>query len=192
MTNSVIGKMGLVSVAVAALCGPGQLLAQGCAEEELQVAVYGKIFNNAQAGGAFGTLGVVALRGDYPVGKMKCGIVGVAATPTNPQLPLAFTHTISCDDKVELPIPGNPVVHSQIAFDTQGYFHDDFAYCNGTDPSGGISTSFTEFSTPRAGEGRGVFTTATGGQLVIEGTISCFGTIDMTFTGDICMTQPAY
>ena len=114
------------------------------------------------------------------------------ATPTNPKLPLAFTHTISCDDAIELPIPGNPVVHSQLALNTQGYFHEDFGFCNGMNAEEGISSSFTEFSVPRAGEGRGVFTTATGGLLTIQGSISCVGTIDMQFSGEICLAPPAY
>lgn len=179
-----------------ALCAAGPLMAQepkGCTGDELAVEVNGKILNNGQAmDSAFSTLGVVALKGDYPVGKMRCGIVGMPATPTNPNLPLAFTHSISCDDAIELPIPGNPVVHSQLAFNTQGYFHEDFAYCNGVDASAGISSSFTEFSELRAGEGRGVFATATGGLLTIQGTISCFGTIDMKFSGEVCLAPPAF
>lgn len=196
MKNQVIKATLKSSAACLALCMAGSVFAQdapGCAGDELAVTVTGKIFNNGQAGGsAFSTLGVVALKGDYPVGRMKCGIVGMPAAVTDPQLPLAFTHTISCDDALELPLPGNPIVHSQLAFDTQGYFHEDFAFCNGINADNGISSSFTEFSVPRAGEGRGVFTTATGGLLTIQGSISCVGTIDMNFSGEVCLAPPSF
>ena len=195
MINRTGTRIATTSLVLAALCTTAAVSAQeydGCAPGELPVAVKGNIFNNGQVDSPLSTLGVVALRGDYPIGKMKCGIAGLPAAPTDPAFPLAFTHVISCDDQLTLPIPGNPVVHSQLSFNTKGYFHQDFTFCNGQDASAGISSSFTEYSTPRAGEGRGVFTTATGGQLVINGSISCFGTIDMKFEGEVCLAPPSF
>ena len=114
---------------------------------------------------------------------MKCGIVGIPGTVTNPDFPLVFTHTISCDDTGEL-YPGGPATHSQLTFDTKGYFTEFPVGCGWP---GGISAPFIEFSTPKANSGRGAFTGTTGGLLTIECTINCAGTIDMVFSGDICI-----
>lgn len=144
-----------------------------CAGAELSVS--GKIVNNAQPNtSVFGTLGVVAMKGDF--GKMKCGIVGIVNEYRQPpQLP-NFHHTISCDDKVVLET--GQVLHSQLTFDTNGNFTDPFVH----------PLPFVETSTPIAGTGRGVFTDAKSGELTITGVLDTVtGTIDMEFDGTICI-----
>lgn len=184
MKHKTFGKKALLSLAVAALCGSGQLLAQDC--DGNRVSVKGKIFNNGQIPGSlFSTLGVVALNGGDPIGKMKCGIVGIPGAVTDPNFPLVFTHTISCDDAGSL-FPGGPATHSQLTFDTKGTFTQYPEYCPG---GGGISAPFIEYSAPKVGSGRGVFTNTLGGLLTIEGTINCAGTIDMKFSGEVCLGQ---
>jgi hypothetical protein len=192
--NQVLGKTALASLAVAVLCGSGQLSAQAEGCEGVLTQVKGKIFNNAQApGGALSTLGVVRLNGDSPIGSMKCGIVGVSRNADENDLgegglplPLLFTHTISCDDKGTL-FPGGPATHSQLTFNTKGTFTDYPQAC--PEPFSGISAPFIEYSAPIPGSGRGIFTGTTGGLLTITGTINCVGTIDMKFSGEICLPQ---
>lgn len=196
MRKTFLRQTALASFTALALGGASsQLMAEECAGTLAQVK--GKIFNNGQAGGGFSTLGVVALDGDDPIGKMKCGIVGEARAadggdigPDGQPLPLLFNHTISCDDKGNL-YPGGPATHSQLTFKTKGTFTDVPHFCLGLDgnPTGAISAPFIESSTPIPGSGRGVFTSATGGLLTIEGTINCVGTIDMNFSGDICLND---
>jgi hypothetical protein len=113
---------------------------------------------------------------------MKCALVGVWAgdgdgldLPGIGKLP-KFTHTISCDDAV-LSEAGE--VHSQLTFDTSGSF---------TGYDGFTSVSFIEHSEPKAGTGKGVFENTTEGQLDIDGTLNfTTGSIDMSFTGEVCM-----
>ena len=192
MGKSFLGKTALASftaIAVSGVCS--QVMANGCEGQE--VAVTGKILNNGQAGGGFSTLGVVALNGEDPFGKMKCGIVGVSRDadaedigPDGQPLPLLFYHTISCDDKGKL-FPGGPATHSQLTFKTKGTFTELPTACP-AELGGGIAAPFIEFSQPVPGSGRGVFTNASGGLLTIEGTLNCVGTIDMTFSGNICLS----
>jgi hypothetical protein len=192
MEKTFLRKTALASCTAFVLCGASSpLLAQDC--DGQSVAVKGKIFNNGQAGGGFSTLGVVALNGDDPIGKMKCGIVGVARDadsgdlgPDGQPLPLLFYHTVSCDDGGTL-FPGGPATHSQLTFKTKGTFTGLPSGCP-AELGGGISAPFIEFSQPVPGSGRGVFTKATGGLLTIEGTLNCVGTIDMKFSGNVCLS----
>jgi hypothetical protein len=139
------------------------------------------VWINALNGGVT-TLGVVALNGGRAIGKMKCALVGVWAgdgdgldLPGIGKLP-KFTHTISCDD-ADLSEAGE--VHSQLTFDTSGSF---------TGYDGFTSVSFIEHSEPKAGTGKGVFENTTEGQLDIDGTLNfATGSIDMSFTGEVCM-----
>lgn len=154
------------------------------------VPVSGEITNNLQAGGAFSTLGVVALKLGYRK-KMKCGLVGEPAVPEFPG-GIAFTHTLSCDDKVLLDTPsGALVAHSQLTLDTQGQLAASF--CNGIDPSQGVFGPFQERSVPKNimgnSTGRGLFTGVTEGEIFIEGEINCAGSVDMAFEGYICMIR---
>ncbi len=188
MKSKSIARTVLASVAIGALFGSAQLMAEDC------LSVKGKILNSLHdpalgsvyAGEALGniggvsTVGVVALNGENPIGKMKCALVGVATGLSEvpegspfPPLP-SFTHTISCDDSV---VDVFGVLHSQLTFDTTGYI-------TGFD---GCTASFTENSIPQSGSGKGVFDGVTGGGLTIEGTSNvCNGTIDMKFTGEAC------
>ena len=158
------------------------------------VNVRGKIVNNLQAGGAFSTLGVVHLIMDN-IGKMKCGIVGESAAPQVPanQGGVGFVHTISCDDNVMLNVPGSGqmIAHSQLTLDTQGVIAPQF--CNGVDTSNGIFGTFSETSVPKTvmgnSTGRGVFTSVTEGQINIQGSVNCAGSVDMHFRGYVCL-QP--
>lgn len=135
-----------------------------------------------QTVGGASTLGVVALNGGKQFGKMKCALVGVWAGPGEGQewdivgvLP-KFTHTISCDDAVPSPVGD---VHSQLTFDTSGDF---------TGYDGAYTFSFLEYSSAIAGTGKGAFVNTTDGQLEIDGTLNILtGSIDMSFTGEVCM-----
>jgi hypothetical protein len=189
MKSKSIARTVLSFVAIGALFGSAQLMAEGC------LSVKGKILNSLHdpalgsvyAGEAIGniggvsTVGVAALNGENPIGKMKCALVGVATGLSEvpegslfPALP-SFTHTISCDDSVDDAFFG--VVHSQLTFDTTGYI-------TGFD---GCTASFTENSIPQSESGKGVFDGATSGVLTIDGTSNvCNGSIDMEFTGEVC------
>jgi hypothetical protein len=132
------------------------------------------------------------------LGKMKCGIIGVSAEPptdSNPYdefIPVAFTHTLSCDDSVDIYLGPElvQVAHSQLTLDTEGEI-TVAGFCNGVDPSGGIFGSFVEYSSPSAANtGRGLFTGVTEGDIIIEGTINCLGSIDMGFDGYVCLSPP--
>ena len=87
-------------------------------------------------------------------------------------------------------VVGDLIAHSQLTLGTQGQL-SDIQFCNGVDGSGGVSASFVEVSTPQAGlggsTGRGLFTGVTEGEIIIEGTINCVGSIDMKFRGEICL-----
>ena len=154
--NPILAKTALASLAAAVLCGSGQLSAEAEGCDGTLTQVKGKIFNNAQApGGVLSTLGVVALNGDSPIGRMNCGIVGVSRDADENDLgedglplPLLFTHTISCDDKGTL-YPEGPATHSQLTFHTKGTFTDYPKVCPG--PFGGISAPFIEYSAPIPG-----------------------------------------
>jgi len=183
------------------------LLAGDCSENTISIGVEGKIFNNAQIGGS--TLGSLSLKTDT-FGKMKCGIIGVpagAAPAEAGTIPegIAFTHTISCDDNFE-PYPGI-ILHSGMTLNTTGTTEEG-PYCtfDSRPPSdsnpllpGAIvaqSFSFQEKSIPMPGSGRGVFggppgtSPAAGGEIIVTGTFSCYGTIDMKFEGRVCMPNP--
>ena len=186
MRRKLLARTVLASVAIGTLLGSAQLMA-----ECVPVSVKGKILNSSHNpplgsndnGGGVSTLGVVALNGGNTFGKLKCALVGVEAgpgesPPSSPFPPLPdFTHTISCDDSIDE--GGYGVVHSQLTFDTSGYFTGFDNVC---------TLYFSETSVPRDGTGKGVFYCTTGGALTIEGTSNfCTGSIDMKFTGDICM-----
>jgi hypothetical protein len=191
MINGSVTRTIVASVAVVGLLGSTQVMAE-C------LSVKGQIFNRAQSQphgdplgsvylgpelgfvGGVSTLGVVTLKGEGDIGKLKCALAGAAAGPGTqyselPPLP-DFTHTISCDDMIDSALG---VVHSQLTFDTTGAF---------TGFDGQCVLSFTEHSLPRDGSGKGVFDGVTDGALTIEGTLNnCTGSIDMKFTGEVCM-----
>ena len=189
MRNNLFGTTALASVATFALLGPVQVMAD-C------LSVKGKILNtlhepalgsiyleqlDSNVGGV-STVGVVALNGEGPIGKLKCALVGTAVAEGEsvpgsplPALP-SFTHTISCDDNIADELG---TVHSQLTFDTTGYFTGYDQAC---------TLSFTENSVPVNGSGTGVFSGTTRGGLTIEGTSNvCTKSIDMTFIGQVCM-----
>ena len=158
------------------------------------VPVKGTIINNGQApGSSFSTLGVVKLKlGKRPnvLARMKCGIIGVDAATE--EEPFAFTHTLSCNDNVPVDLSyyglGTQIAHSQLTLDT----HGDIFVEGSCAPLPGNELSFIEYSTPSADDtGRGLFTGITEGELVIEGTVNCLGSIDMAFQGYVCMIPPA-
>ena len=161
----------------------------------VNVPVKGKILNNLQPPGAISTLGSMELK-LKDIGKMTCGLLGQPAVSNIPPQVggVAFTHTISCDDKVAVnhPLFGELTAHSQLTFDTQGQVFD-IQFCNGVDATAGISASFIEVSTPQSvmggSTGRGLFTGVTEGEITIEGNINCVGSIDMKFSGEICLNS---
>jgi hypothetical protein len=151
------------------------------------VPVKGKIFNNALGPGD--TLGVVALDLDTAPKKtkIKCGLHGIAyfgdPDPGNPLSTLPrFTHRMVCDDSVA--IPGTSLtIHSQAILDTHFIEYVPGEYCGGSQ----FAFSFKEISHGQSG--RGIFASNGGGTIVIEGTLSCSGAIDMKFSGIACLNQ---
>lgn len=193
MKHTFIRKIANTLVCSSLLIGSAAYAEDQCSSG-FPAPVSGNISNNGQAGGGFSTLGVVALKvGEKPnvLAKMKCGIVGVEAPAEAGTI--AFTHTLSCDDKLEVDLGFGPqTVHSQLTLNTQGSLAAQF--CNGQDPSQGIFGPFTERSVPATyygqSTGRGMFTGVTEGEIFIEGDINCLGTIDMTFKGYVCLVPP--
>jgi hypothetical protein len=172
------------------------LLAQSCTDGQDPVLVSGKINNNIQDPRfGFTTLGVVVMK--VGGGKMKCGIIG-----QEPMYPasgnseggnddaLSFIHTISCDDSV-VPAPdGVSYIHSQLTLATTGTTFNEQP-CNIPGAPLPESFSFHEDSIPLSfpgvgSSGRGVFAGVTEGYISIDGTASCFGSIDMKFEGYVC------
>jgi len=185
MRSKLVTKTVLASFAIGFLFGSTPSIAEVECHH-----VKGKILNSSHIpalgnyGGMGGvsTVGVVALNGGNTYGKMKCALVGVQAgegetPPGSPFGPLPdFTHTISCDDSVD--VVGVGTVHSQLTFDTSGYF---------TGFDGVSNLYFTETSIPRDGSGVGAFAGTSSGSLTIEGTLNFLtGSIDMKLDGDIC------
>lgn len=173
----------LTSIAMGFLFGSAQSMAEEICED-----VKGKILNSSHNpglgnyGGMGGvtTVGVVAFGGGGTYGKLKCALVGVQAgegeiPPGSPFPPVPdFTHTISCNDSID---GESGIVHSQLTFDTSGYF-TGFDYVSTFD--------FTETSIPRD-TGIGVFAGITSGSLTIEGTLNFItGSVDMKFDGEFC------
>jgi len=189
MKRTIVKKIAHAIVGSSILLG-ATAYANSCAEGTASVTVSGKITNNGQAPGqGFSTLGVVALTiGEKPdvLARMKCGIIGVDAATA--EEPFAFTHTLSCDDSIPVDLSdyglGTQITHSQLTLDTHGDFFPE-AGCPG------VSGSFIEYSSPVANTGRGLFTGVTEGELTIEGTVNCLGSIDMRFGGYICMLLPS-
>jgi len=196
MKQTIIKKMAHAVVGSSLLLGAAAYADVVCTDGAESIPVSGKITNNGQPNtgeaGTVSTLGVVAMKMGKkpgPVSRMKCGIIGVNIDPitdTNPYdqfIPVGFTHTLSCDDSVEI---FGMAAHSQLTLDTEGEITFG-GFCNGTDPSAGIFGSFVEYSSPTADNtGRGIFTGITEGEIRIEGDLNCLGSIDMIFTGDIC------
>ena len=186
MKSKFVARTVLASVAISALFGTTQSLAnclsvKGKILNSLHDPALGSIFTGSEYIGGVSTAGVVALNGEKPIGKLKCALVGAAVGPGEapPGSPLPalpdFTHTISCDDSVE--VEGG-IVHSQLTFDTSGYF---------TGYDGACTLFFTENSVPRTESGKGAFDGANSGFLAVEGTSNiCTNSIDMTFTGEVC------
>jgi|GEM_PF-2382348 len=200
MKQTIIKKIAHTIVGSSLLLGSAAYAEIACLDGADPLPVNGKITNNGQpsngAVGSLSTLGVVAMRigkKPNPVSKMKCGIIGVQAEPIQDQdpydqfIPVAFTHTLSCDDSVDIYLgPGLiQTAHSQLTLGTEGEI-EVAGFCNGIDPSGGIYGSFIEDSSPIANTGRGIFTGVTEGKIVIEGDINCLGSIDMNFKGELC------
>ena len=181
---------------LAVLCAAGMMvlasiqpvMAQGDAcEGKKEVPVQGKIHNNAIGSGT--TLGTVHLRigGKKKGTVLKCGLLGQNQAALGEE-GITFLHTFVCDD--EVPVTAMDKVHSQLTVYTTG--EGDFEICPASFPPGSVSGSFTEMSTPVPGSGRGVFQDlgADEGVLHIDGTINCFGAIDMKFDGWVCLQQP--
>lgn len=196
MKQTIIKKMTHVVVGSSLLLGATVYADVVCIDGATPIPVSGKITNNGQPNsgeaGTVSTLGVVAMKMGQkpgPVNRMKCGIIGVNIDPitdSNPydfNIPVGFTHTLSCDDNIEI---YGMVAHSQLTLDTVGEIAVA-GFCNGTDPSAGIFGSFVEHSSPTLDNtGRGIFTGVTEGEITIEGDINCLGSIDMSFAGEIC------
>ena len=189
MKQSIVKKIAQTIIGSSLLLG-ATAYADLCSEGSVPVPVSGKITNNGQAPGqGFSTLGVVALQlGEKPnvLARMKCGIIGVDAATT--EEPFAFTHTLSCDDNVPVDLSyyglGTQIAHSQLTLDT----HGDISFEGSCAPLPGNELSFIEYSAPSADNtGRGIFTGVTEGDLTIEGTVNCLGSIDMKFEGYVCM-----
>lgn len=196
-------KKGAFAVLGCLVLESSPLLAQSCPGDSIYTSVNGKIFNNAQPNST--TLGIVHLQSDV-FGKMKCGIIGVPQPGSDNSLSeIKFYHTLSCDDDSAV-APDGTALHSGMTLDTRGV-KTDGPWCtwNGDEVSpenpllpGAIiprAFSFTEKSTPIPGTGRGVFgglpgTSPAGGEIIVKGTFSCYGSIDMKFTGHVLTCPP--
>jgi hypothetical protein len=153
--------------------------------------IKGKIFNNTVGPGS--TLGTV--HAVYGGAKFKCGLRGDGKAPdTEGDEVLNFTHTMVCDDDVSTNEDGGPV-HSQLVWDTTGYFLDQWGdpwplpYPPCALPDGPDSSDFVEFSYPVQGSGR--FAAVQSGSIEVNGTIYCGDpqlpwAIDMKFSGELC------
>ncbi|SFP44174.1 hypothetical protein SAMN05216419_100314 [Nitrosomonas cryotolerans] len=159
------------------------LIAQGaiCNSDETLTPVKGKIFNNILQTGA--TLGTAHL--NLHKDKMKCGIFGQGAIVNNGSI--NFIHTFVCDDEVTSPLTGD-TVHSQLTLNTTGFIN--LQSCPPDLPQTAISGTFEETSVPMPGTGRGIFTDVERGEIQIKGTINCLASIDMKFSGAICLKNP--
>jgi hypothetical protein len=160
------------------------LAAQGitCAEGETLTPVSGKIFNNAvQAGTTLGTVHFTL--GPARTGKkMKCGLLGLGGSG---DASLNFVHTLVCDDQVVFPT--GDIVHSQLTLTTTGTISAQ-PCLSPPFPPGSITGAFTETSVPNPQiPGRGVFAGVERGVIQIQGTINCLFTIDMEFSGAVCL-----
>jgi len=152
--------------------------AVNCNDDEELTPVRGKIFNNAVQPGT--TLGTARIR--IGEDRMKCGVLGQGAVGNDGSI--NFVHTLVCNDKVIFPLTGN-IIHSQITLNTTGFAN--FQACPEGFPPGSAVGTFQETSTPMPGTGRGVFTNVERGEIHIDGAINCLASIDMKFTGAICM-----
>ena len=183
MQQSIVKKIAQTIIGSSLLLGATAYAEAECMDGGSPVPVSGKITNNGQAPDmGFSTLGVVALQlGERPqvLARLKCGIIGVDATGGEG---FAFTHTLSCDDNVPVDLSflglGIQTAHSQLTLNTHGDF---FPEANCAPLHEGVSGSFIEYSSPAANTGRGLFTGVTEGDLTIEGTVNCLGSIDMKF-----------
>ncbi len=149
-----------------------------CAEGETLAPVSGKVFNNAVQPGM--TLGTVHAK--IGTAKMKCGILGQGASGNDGSI--NYMHTFVCDDEVVFP-PTGDTMHSQLTLNTTGV--SNFQACGTNYPPGSAYGTFQEISVPVPGTGRGIFSGVQTGEVRIDGTINCLGTIDMKFTGAVCL-----
>ena len=196
MKQTIVRKIAHTIVGSSLLFGAAAYADVVCIDGATPIPVKGKITNNGQPNsgeaGTISTLGVVDMKMGKkpgPVSRMKCGIIGVNidpitdTNPLDPIIPVGFTHTLSCDDSVDI---YGLAAHSQLTLDTEGEITFG-GFCNGTDPSAGIFGSFVEYSSPTLDNtGRGIFTGVTEGEIRIEGDLNCLGSIDMIFKGEIC------
>ena len=149
-----------------------------CNDNEELTPVRGKIFNNAVQPGT--TLGTVRLKlGEK---RMKCGILGQGAVGNDGSI--NFVHTLVCNDKVIFPLTGD-TIHSQVTLNTTGFAN--VQACPEGFPPGSTVGTFQETSVPIPGTGRGVFSDVERGEIQINGTINCLFTIDMSFSGAVCL-----
>jgi len=152
--------------------------AVSCNDNEELTPVRGKIFNNGVQPGT--TLGTARVR--LGEDRMKCGIMGQGAVGNDGSI--NFVHTLVCNDKVIFP-PTGDIIHSQITLNTTGFAN--FQACPEGFPPGSAVGTFQETSVPIPGTGRGVFADVERGEIHIEGTINCLSSIDMKFSGTICL-----
>ncbi len=152
-----------------------------CTDDEKLTRLTGKIFNNAVQPGT--TLGTVNLK----LGRkwMKCGVLGQGAASSDGSL--NFVHTIVCNDKVIFPLTGE-IIHSQVTLNSTGFAN--VQACPAGFPPGSMSGTFQEKSKPIPGTGRGVFADIGRGVINLRGTINCLSTIDISFSGAVCLKKP--
>lgn len=164
--------------------GSGAVAAGECSSNAKMVPIQGKISNNGLKSdpGGSETLGVAALAID-PKGssktKMRCGLHGIGLVAANGEI--SFTDILVCDDSV--PEGDAELIHSQAVFSTSG--QGWFQLCDSTNPLRGIYGPFVETSTLISGRGR--FSENGGGSITAYGIISCSGTVDMAFSGNLCI-----
>lgn len=163
---------------VLAALQPSGAQALSCTNGQTETLASGKIFDNGIHLGE--TLGTVHLKlGEK---KMKCGMFGQGSVGNDGTI--NFVHTIVCDDQVVF-APTGETIHSQLSLNTTGYA--DVQACPDWYPPGSTFGSFEETAVPIPGTGRGVFAGVNTGEVHISGTINCQTSIDMQFSGAICL-----
>ena len=176
-------RASLVAAGLLALAVQPAMSEVTCDVGETLVPVSGKALNNAVHPGM--TLGVIHLNvgTGKNVEKIKCGLTGSGGVDANTGT-IGFVHSFVCDDQVVFPMTGE-TVHSQLIMNTAGQSYMEA--CPDGYPPGAATGSFQETSVPIAGTGRGIFDGVERGEIHVDGTINCLFSIDMKFTGEVCL-----
>lgn len=163
-----------VICAVMAMSGGAAVAAEAsCPTGSVTANVKGKAKTNVLADGRTLGVGKFNIHGKGP---LTCSVHGV---PTD----TGYIHTLVCGDSVS--VPGVGAIRSQLVLSSQFTAPPAFQSCS----TGGFAGTFTEVSTPMYG--RGIFSATGGGSVRTTGTLNCAGGVDMSMTGNLCVTTKA-